>query len=545
MLFAPPTPAPARPAMPAQVEPPAPVVPISEPISAPAAEEPTSIELPTARVAIEPPAPLIPAAPVAVEEVPAAVEEAPAPAPVAPAAPKREGMIDLDLAPIVRALPSTFLASPGIASAIPDDVRVALPLAQITPQLAHGRVSIPRSVFEAGLPEAHRGIFAAGDEPAEIPIPLQEIFQNLPTGVLTHREDQVVEELGPVIPTPFSQKAEEDAMAIRAAANPPAPAEAQDAPAAESAATAVEAPELAAPAEDIVELDFGHEAASQSEAPAASEEGSASATLVPATTHDSGNEPPAFVMPSLTILPVATLEPAPTTPAEPAESMPVEATAQPEAVAQTPAAEEDRPAATPAPEPVEASDTHGSQATAMLPSAFAPVEPSPAPAKAPEPEAPAAENEPAPAPAAFDATRQERLDAAQDALREVFMIDEEFDAKKVVKLASQLPGIKACTIMFTDGLKLAGNFSADQESEGFCAMAPAFFLKARTFTKELQLGELNDLTIHTERGLLMSFFMHDDICVSVSHSGRGFLPGVREKLQAVTRQVAALYSTKD
>ena len=75
-------------------------------------------------------------------------------------------------------------------------------------------------------------------------------------------------------------------------------------------------------------------------------------------------------------------------------------------------------------------------------------------------------------------------------------------------------------------------------------MTPAFFQKARAFTRELNLGELSDFTIHTERGLLMSFFMHDDICVSVSHAGRGFLPGVREKLQSVTKQVAALYSTK-
>ena len=124
------------------------------------------------------------------------------------------------------------------------------------------------------------------------------------------------------------------------------------------------------------------------------------------------------------------------------------------------------------------------------------------------------------------------------------MVEDDLDAKKVVKLASQLPGMKACTIMFTDGLKLAGNFSADQESEGFCAMTPAFFQKARTFTRELSLGELSAFTIHTERGLLMSFFMHENVCVSVAHSGRGFVPGVREKLQNITRQVAALYSTK-
>ena len=96
--------------------------------------------------------------------------------------------------------------------------------------------------------------------------------------------------------------------------------------------------------------------------------------------------------------------------------------------------------------------------------------------------------------------------------------------------------------MFEDGLQLAGNFPSEGDAEGFSAMAPPFFKRSRNFTGEINLGALHALTLHTERGLV-SFFMHDHVCLSVRHSGRGFLPGVREKLEVVTRELAKLYAT--
>ena len=59
-------------------------------------------------------------------------------------------------------------------------------------------------------------------------------------------------------------------------------------------------------------------------------------------------------------------------------------------------------------------------------------------------------------------------------------------------------------------------------------MSPPFYKRTMNFASELKLGALQAFTIYTETGLL-SFFMHDDICMSVRHAGRGFLPGVREK----------------
>ena len=95
--------------------------------------------------------------------------------------------------------------------------------------------------------------------------------------------------------------------------------------------------------------------------------------------------------------------------------------------------------------------------------------------------------------------------------------------------------------MFEDGLRLAGNFP-DGDAEGFSAMAPPFYKKAARFVAELELGQMLTFTLHTDNGLL-SFFMHDNICLSVRHTGRGFMPGVREKLEIVTRELARMYST--
>ncbi len=121
------------------------------------------------------------------------------------------------------------------------------------------------------------------------------------------------------------------------------------------------------------------------------------------------------------------------------------------------------------------------------------------------------------------------------------MTEEEMDAKTIVKLVCQLPSVNGCAVMFEDGLRLAGNFPASN-TEGFSAMAAPFYKRAVRFVSELELGTLQAFTLNTENGLL-SFFMHDNICVSVHHAGRGFMPGVREKLEVVTRELARMYAT--
>ena len=484
-----------------------------------------------------------------------------APAPAAPPAPAADDRkIHLSLAAILRGLPlSALTVEPNT---VPDDVRVTLPFALVEPQLAQGRVVIPQATFAGALPESHRDVLASNSGLSEVPLPLQEVFQNLPPAALAIRQDQVVEEIGHAYPTPFSQKADEDAQRFGSPAAGEAPAAAQVAAPEPVAPAAPPAPEISVdrplPVEDVApeaavvdppapEDETGEDAPGEEFANLFVEE-SVPARDIPL---DFGGDKPADVAEPV-VEARAPVEEKPE-PAAPGEARPEAADAGSRLAPPAPeepeleAAREEKPAETAEPKPgAPAGEKPGDQPASALeakheePAAEReetprPAEPAPA-AKgmnghAPEPAAPV---RPAPAPA---------VNLQDSVLQSLFMTEDELDAKSIVRLVSALPGLEGCTVMFEDGLQLAGNFPAESDTEGFSAMAPPFFKRSRNFTGEINLGALHALTLHTERGLV-SFFMHEHICLSVRHSsGRGFLPGVREKLEAVTRELARMYAT--
>lgn len=589
------------------------------------------------------------------------------------------------------------------AERVPDDARVELPLAFITSQLAQGRVAVPHARFVAAMPEALRYLLPAEGELTEVLIPLPEVFQSLPTGALNRRQDQLVDEVGPEIPTPFSLKAQEDAARLKAAATPlpepepepepvmpvalaeplvpaaptePEPVFVEEALAPEPAVSVVEetfnapaeepAEVFAQADEDVVAGEFPTpivEEFSLVEAPvepaapvvAHEEHSLVKASTEPAAhvvenaapvtelTHEEHTASHAeAVAPELPMAEAAVVmgeplevptalvvhehtahveEPASTQEAMAEEHVHEAPTATAEAIhTESPVSVESssgelavEAAMHPEPEPPPAPAFHESEAEAMpvvheqtpevspelpavimaeehpqvaesvaplsvVPEAaeltlpvvaseeiFQPApEPEPALGMAPIPRLnlpaeafPAAdqpERELGPAPAAAASLNGSgsrppvaqpssvSVEEAQEALRGIFMVDDDLDAKKVVKLISQLPGLKACAVMFADGLKLAGQLESVSSGEGFCAMTPPFFRRAGNFTRELNLGEIQCVTLQTERALL-SFFMQGDICVSVQHAGnRGFLPGVREKLFSATGELAKMYA---
>lgn len=418
----------------------------------------------------------------------------------APVAPPDDRKIELGLAAVLRAQPASALAVEP--ETVPDDVRFTLPFTLVEKQLSTGRVTVPRAAFIGALPEAHREVLAADGGLTEVQIPLQEVFQNLPGNALAMRKDQVVEEIGSAYPTPFSQKAAEDAERLGAVA-PVAPPAPEDAPGSFS------------PAEPAAEAALAD-------------------ALAPAS------EPEASLTP---------IEEESETPAEPARNLPLdfdETPAQPES-----APEEETPAVAPVasihPEdpavepPIAAEPPPVAEALAMLEST-APGEETEPVASPPDEPAPTAEL-PATNPSEPAAVPTRARGAAQDSeLQTVFMTEDELDAKGVVRHVCQLPGVTGCAVMFADGLRLAGNFP-EGDTEGFSAMAPPFFKRTGHFATEAALGSLQAVTLYTDQGML-SFFMHADICLGVCHTGRGFLPGVREKLAIVTRELARMYATE-
>jgi predicted regulator of Ras-like GTPase activity (Roadblock/LC7/MglB family) len=541
---------------------------------------PHSFAPPAQRTPIPPPAFPVPAAPVFTAE--------PAPAPVAVDARK----ISLSLAAILRGLPHSALSIE--ASSVPDNVRLTLPFSVVEPQLALGRIAVATPVFAAALPESHREVLAADAGLTEVPIPLQEVFQNLPAAALAIRQDQVVEEIGNAYPTPFSQKADEDAQRFGAPAVEAAPAASHSAPeaVAEALKTADEplpealavdlplppesnkqedaTPVTAAPAARAEEArgadigaertaDFADEDASKRDVPLdlSGEQKSAES----ATSADAGSpaDHDRSALEAIEAAQDAKKQADEETPADEKAAIlaPEAATSEESPTARTSgeAAAEPKHAEPPARDEESASAGHsnaelpevkaGDTSDRALPDALEGIAGKSA-AELPErfPGATSSTNGHTAAPSATD--RQSVSAASGEAddtpLQSLFMTEDELDAKTIVRLVSAWPGLEGCAVMFEDGLQLAGNFPHEGDAEGFSAMAPPFFKRARNFTGEINFGALQAFTLHTERGLV-SFFMHDQICVSVRHTGRGFLPGVREKLIIVTRELARMYAT--
>jgi predicted regulator of Ras-like GTPase activity (Roadblock/LC7/MglB family) len=107
------------------------------------------------------------------------------------------------------------LETPSIRSLIETQAEIALPWGLIQPQLVHGRVVVPAEIFCRGLPSDLKPHFAAIDSTAEIPIPLREIFAQLPAEAIKLRDDQETDAPEEMIPTPFTAHAEEDAKRFR------------------------------------------------------------------------------------------------------------------------------------------------------------------------------------------------------------------------------------------------------------------------------------------------------------------------------------------
>src|SRR5438876_3673133 len=128
--------------------------------------------------------------------------------------------ITLSLKAVLQNLPAFQLN--GDVGTVSNEERLTLPLVLIEPQLASGRISIAPDVFEAALPEKHRGLFQADEVKTPVALPLEEVLQDLPATILKLRDDQEGFALDSDFETPFSVKAKEDA---RRFATDKAPAE--------------------------------------------------------------------------------------------------------------------------------------------------------------------------------------------------------------------------------------------------------------------------------------------------------------------------------
>ena len=135
----------------------------------------------------------------------------------ASSSPKRsETKIALALNRLLQELPAFQLN--GSPSAVPENVRVELPLSLIEPQLASGRVVVSPTLLQKAMPGIYRQLLNVDPGETPISLPLQEILKNLPATALRLRDDQEETVIAETFETAFSIKADEDAKRLHAGA---------------------------------------------------------------------------------------------------------------------------------------------------------------------------------------------------------------------------------------------------------------------------------------------------------------------------------------
>lgn len=454
---------------------------------------------------------------------PAVGERKPSPAPSARRAAAEPGdpeLIQLSLAAIVAKLPPNLAT--GSLRSVPETARIAFPFAPLEAQLGTGRVEISLEQFVAALPEEYRGALAQ-HRSVKIPIPLEEIFLNLPSQV-------------------------EPAPKPKAADAPPAPEVPKTEPADSKTPTAQSKP---------VE-----EKQTEPKRPEAKVQLPATPPPMPASAEVA--EPITIRVPPRETPPAAALVETPeTTPPPPAET-PAEPVPAPEPLRAT----SETTLRKPEPAPAEAPAAPPVAPVAPLPAA-AQAEPAPSP-ETPEPEAapaaaprisidmltpPRVHLAPVPAPRVFareeeappepaaaeplpDQPEEPRPPFDPAVAQAALMTDDELDAQKIAQLIARLPGLTACLIAAPGGLTTAGEIPPGFNPGEIREIARDLFQTAARNAARLGTIAPRTVTLHGEPPI--SLFLERGVCLAVLHTDRGFLPGVREKLLILAEQVALL-----
>jgi len=125
----------------------------------------------------------------------------------------------------------------------------------------------------------------------------------------------------------------------------------------------------------------------------------------------------------------------------------------------------------------------------------------------------------------------------QDALQAVFMTEEILSVDRVVELCGGLPGIKSCVLAQGAAVLASHNVPESIDLVSLSAHALEMLAAMRQSAARMGVGAVPAVTIHAEKGPI-TFLHQDDLCLLVMHKDRGFVPGVREKLQLVVEHLS-------
>jgi competence ComEA-like helix-hairpin-helix protein len=516
--------------------------------------------------------PVVAAAPSVAEEEPVVIDAAERPAP-----PTAEPVEPWETAtPIPSAVPAeavnevpaglpenVMVSVRGLVSVLPDhvfacpradlsrranfDLRVAVPLAPILPQLKNARVRLPMETIIAALPATLFVSPLPKITGETVPVPLEEIIPQLPShvfmGELRQTQEQEVEIDESEIPTPFPEKDRrfEDTRPLfaegRKKSEPePAPAEAVSeitseeeledenlAIFAESTPSPVERPIAETVAEPIAEP----VAEATPEVPAP--------TPQPVEDAVESSQPPVVEIPA----PVETVVSPVALPPEQTESVsevvPLSASAQPpeSPVAAESAARDEGSflvnlnacriedlmrvegiGRALAQRIVEFRNVHGP---------FKSVEDLRA------------------IPGIGRKTFRAIVGVEPRALNQLLGVEhnQELTLQEIVRRTSALPGVAGCILAMSDGLLLTGQLPEHLDQNTISVFAPQLFKKVGRYARELRVGQIRRLTIFTDQQPV-SIFQAGEIFLVIIHDTRHFSKALLRRCERISQEIAHL-----
>ena len=120
----------------------------------------------------------------------------------------------------------------------------------------------------------------------------------------------------------------------------------------------------------------------------------------------------------------------------------------------------------------------------------------------------------------------------QNTLQAIFMTEEFLSLDRVVELCGGLPGIRSCVLAHGAAVLASHNVPESLDLVSLSAHALEMLAAIRQSAARMGVGAVPAVTIHSEKGPI-TFFPQPELCLLVLHQDRGFVPGVREKLQQV------------
>ena len=122
-------------------------------------------------------------------------------------------------------------------------------------------------------------------------------------------------------------------------------------------------------------------------------------------------------------------------------------------------------------------------------------------------------------------------------LQALFMTEEKLTLESVISKAGQLPGLNACVLAHGDQVLCTSNATTGVDLRTLSAQAMTMLAQIRETSANMGLGAVPAVTLHAEHGAL-SFLHNGELCLLVLHGDRGFVPGVRERLQQMLGHLA-------